>query len=589
MANENIALQQPNFCWGPQLGTMCTIDTTNVSTVLRVKDTSGGTIVDYSLTSNIINELIAFEYVGPTNLSGIVDGLTFITVEKVNNSQCLIKRWETQTMFSQLYLKEQVIKYSTGHNYYDIVAAAIEYYSRSFTAANAGASGPLAQAQYLEMDSVDALKLGTRLFLGPSTDPDNPGATEVVHVSSVVMHVGVYRVYLTSPVQNQYKIGNTISLYTHLYLYSKQAFGGSLDSGTIYKLDAYSWNKIEADTEEIYGRITAARWCPMIRGLASVVGSSALFIRPYESYSNWRSLFLKNYEQDNATPYGVYDILFSGYSIYKLQNKTTLRDDNGNKQTFNWSTYNYQEDTLLPYSDSINMWMNRSILINYLQSETINIQVRDQYNVSLRDVNVNLYIEPGDIGASFDPLSGYGVTDMNGRLAIQYISGSSYEGHTKVTGKADKSSTSTGSEFIWNSNNFISKLEYAEGLGLSTKAEVESLNSLKQIGLWYENYRDWKRDVNISPLPTISGVQKEYTDWFKPDVWLVQKSYFTCFFVSFCRVFISSLPLFSSISNTTTFALNSAHTLEKALPNKPAPPEIITVLSVKLDIYYAPT
>jgi hypothetical protein len=327
MANENIALQQPNFCWGPQLGTMCTIDTTNVNTVLRVKDTSGSTIVDYSLTSNIINELIAFEYVGPTNLSGIVDGLTFITVEKVSNSQCLIKRWETQTMFSQLYLKEQVIKYSTGDNYYDVVAAAIEYYSRSFTVANAGASGPLAQAQYLEMDSVDDLKLGTRLFLGPSTDPDNPGATEVVHVSSVVMHVGVYRVYLTSPVQNQYKIGNMISLYTHLYLYSKQAFGGSLNSGTIYKLDAYSWNKIEADTEEIYGRVTAARWCTIIRGLASVVGSSALFIRPYESYSNWRSLFLKNYAQDNATSYGVYDILFSGYSVYKLQNKTTLRDD----------------------------------------------------------------------------------------------------------------------------------------------------------------------------------------------------------------------------------------------------------------------
>lgn len=521
MANENIEIQQPNFCFGPQLGTMCTVDMTNINTVLRVKDTSGGTIVDYSFTSNITNELLGLEYVGPTNLSGMVDGLSFFTVERVSSSNCIIKRWETQTMFRQLYLKEQIIKYSTGNNYYDANSFAIEYYNRVFTVANAGASGPVGLAQYIEMDNVFGIKLGTKLFLGPSTDPDNPGATEVVNVSSVVLYGGEYRVYLTSPVQNQYKIGDSISLYLYLYLYSKQAYGGSYDSGTVYKFDAYSWNKIEADSKDIYKRVTAARWCSMVRGIASVVGSNMLFIRPYESYSNWRSLFLKNYSANNTDSYEVYDVIFKDYSIYKLQDKTTLRDDEGNKQTFTWSAYNYQEDTLLPYSDSINMYIDRSILIGYSQYEAINIQVRDQYNVSLRDVNVNLYIEPGDIGASFDPLSGYGVTDTNGRLTIYYSSGTNYEGHTLINGKADKSSTATGSEFIWNSNNFVSKLNYTEGGSLSTKAEFESTNSLKQIGLWYEDYREWKRSLSLLP----DG--KSSPDWFKPDVWLVQKSFFT--------------------------------------------------------------
>ena len=521
MANENIEIQQPNFCFGPQVGTMCTIDTTNVNTVLRVKSTSGGTIVDYSFTSNIINELLGVEYIGPTNLSGMVDDLTFFTVERINSSNCIIKRWETQTIFNQMYLKEQIVKYSIGNNYYDANSFAIEYYNRVFTSANAGASGPVGLAQYLEMDSVFGIKLGTRLFLGPSTDPDNFGATEVVHVSSVVMYAGGYRVYLTSPVQNQYKIGDQISLYLYLYLYSKQAYGGSYDSGTDYKFDAYSWNKIEADSKDIYKRVTTARWCPMVRGVASVVGSNMLFIRPYESYSNWRSLFLKNYSANNTDSYEVYDVIFKDYSVYKLQDKTTLRDDEGNKQTFTWDAYNYQEDTLLPYSDSINMWIDRSILIGYLQYEAINIQVRDQYNVSLRDVNVNLYIEPGDIGASFDPLSGYGVTDINGRLTIYYSSGSSYEGHTLINGKADKSSTSTGSEFVWNSNNFVSKLYYDEDISLSTKTSIASSNSLKQIGLWYEDYREWKRNLSLLP----DG--KSSPDWFKPDVWVVQKSFFT--------------------------------------------------------------
>ena len=527
MAHENIAIQQPNFCNGPQLGTICTIDMTNMNTVLRVKDTSGSTIVDYSLTSNIINELIGLEYVGPTTLSSIVDGLTFFTVEKINNSKCIIKRWETETMFNQLYFKEQIIKYSTGNNYYDIIAFAVEYYDRSFTAANAGASGPLILAQYLKMSNVDGLQLGTKLFLGPSSDPDNLGVTEVVYVSSVVMYGDEYRVYLTSPIQNQYKIGDSISLYTHFYLYSKIAYGGDVNKGTIYKFNAYSWNKIEADSKDIYKRVTAARWCPIIRGIASIVGTNMLFIRPYESYSNWRSLFLKNYEEDNITFYEVYDVIFDSYSIYRLQDKTTLRDDVGSKQTFEWDTYNYQSDTLLPYSDNINIWMNKSILLSYWQYEEINIQVRDQYHISLRDVNVNLYIDSGDVGATFNPLSGYGVTDINGKLIIGYLSGTSYEGHTLIKSKADKSSTSTGSEFVWNANSFISKLDYDESMGLITKVEVESTNSVKQLKEWFEEYRNWKKNPLISPLPTISGVQKNYLDWFKPDVWVIQKSYFT--------------------------------------------------------------
>ena len=401
------------------------------------------------------------------------------------------------------------------------MALAIEYYNRSFTADNAGASGPLPLAQYLEMSNVDGLQLGTRLFLGPSSDPDNLEATEVVHVSSVVWYATEYRVYLKSPVQNQYKIGDSISLYTHFYLYSQIAYGGSLDSGTIYKFNAYSWNKVEADSKGIYKRVTAARWCPTIRGIASIIGSNMLFIRPYESYSNWRSLFLKNYEYDTTTFYEVYDVIFKDYSIYKLQDKTTLRGDTGSKQTFNWDTYNYQEDTLFPYSDSINMWMSRSILMSYWQYEAINIQVRDQYHISLRDVNVNLYIEPGDIGAILDPLDGYGITDVNGKLVIHYLSGTSYEGHTVVKGRADKSSTSTGSEFVWNSNSFISKLSYDEGMGLITKVEVESTNSVKQIGEWFEEYRGWKRSKHSVP----DG--KSVIDWYKPDVWLIQRSYFT--------------------------------------------------------------
>ena len=56
MAHENIQISQPNLCMGPQTGTLCTIDTTNPTTVLKVKDTGGSTIIDLTLSSNIIND-----------------------------------------------------------------------------------------------------------------------------------------------------------------------------------------------------------------------------------------------------------------------------------------------------------------------------------------------------------------------------------------------------------------------------------------------------------------------------------------------------------------------------------------------------
>ena len=520
MAHENINIQYPNFCLGPQLGTICTIDTTNLTTVLRIKNMAGGLIVDYTLSSNIINELVGVEYVGPSDLSEIIDGLTFFTVEKINTSKCIIKRWETRTTYSQLYLKEQIIKTSTGNDYYDIIAFAIEYYNRALIVANAGNSGPVQSALCIELNSVDNIGPGTRLLMGPSTDYDNVGATEVVYVSSVVAYSEGYRVNLTSPVQNQYIIGDPVHFYSNFYLCSSVGYAGEVTKGTIYKFDAYSWNKIQADSKNIYKRVTAAKWCPFVQGIATIVNTNILFIRPYDSYSNWRSLFLKNYKDDKITMFNVYDIIFKGYSFYKLQEMVTIRYDGGGAQTFTWDNYNYQEDTLLPYTDSINMWMSRSVLIGYLQSETINIQVRDQYNVGLRAVNINLYIDSGDtIGASFDPSNGYGITDINGKLTINYSSGTVYEGHTVIKGKADKSSTSTGSELVWTSNNFISKLSYNEGTSLFTEVEVEGENSLRVFGLWFEEYRGWKRGTGLP-------VGKVDPDWFKPDVWLVLKSIF---------------------------------------------------------------
>ena len=92
MALENIQITYPNFCLGMQAGTFATINTAGASHIFRVKNAAGATIKDYTLSSNLTNDLKALEYVGPLDHTGAIDGATFFTLEKVSTSQCKIKR-----------------------------------------------------------------------------------------------------------------------------------------------------------------------------------------------------------------------------------------------------------------------------------------------------------------------------------------------------------------------------------------------------------------------------------------------------------------------------------------------------------------
>lgn len=485
MAYENIRLQQGNFCRGPQVGTICSIDTTNPQTILKIKNTAGSTIVDYTLSSNIITENPRIEYVGPYNLNGIISGLTFFTFEKVNNSSCMIKRWETRSSYNELLLKEQVVKYTSGDNRYNAIDFAVEYYHRVFTKPNE-------YYNYLVMNNTFNIKSGTKLFIGPSNDPDNLGATENVTVSHIATINNETRVYLTSSIKNQYIAGDSISFYTHVYIYSSEGYAGDLNKGTLFKLDAYNWSVVSIDTKSFYKRVNASRWCPTVGAIASIISTNLLFVRPYDSYLNWRSMFLNNVTSQGDTVFPVYDLIFDNYSIYKLQKMMTLREDSGNKSTISWEEYNFHADTLLPYTNSIVIWSNKSILTGYGKYVDIYTQVRDQFHVGLRDIDLEFY-KQGDNGAKFTPLDGKVTSDINGRALVGYTSGSTYKGHTEITVKAGGSSSSTGSEYVWTSNNIISYPDFdvIETVLYLLKEKEGNYKNLKQIlTTFYKNVEE---------------------------------------------------------------------------------------------------
>lgn len=448
MSYENIQILHPNFCIGPQTGTICTIDTTNPQTVMRVKSTAGSTVIDLSLSSNIINSNIRLEYAGPRNISELKDNLTFFTFEKVSDSSCIIKRWQTRILTRELLLKETIVKISSGEEKYNVIDFAVEYYNRKFIKPNE-------YYNYIDIDNIENIKNNTKLFIGPSTDTTNSGATETATVSHIINYINGKRIYLTAPLKYQYAANDPVTFYSHVYVFSSDGYAADNTKGTLFKLDAYSWNTVQTETSAIYKRVTSSRWCPVVNGIAAVINTNILFIKPYDCYQNWRSLFMNNVENDRNTIFKVFDICFDNYTIYKLQKVATIRYDSGERYTFAWEHYNYQTDTLLPYSNSIATWSDKSILAGYYINTDIKLQVRDQYHVGLRDVYVNFY-KSGDPNALFDPLDGSLITDTNGEASINYRSGISYDGHTVITTRVTGTSLSTGSGYTWASNNIIS-------------------------------------------------------------------------------------------------------------------------------------
>jgi len=477
MAEENIQMDDGNFCIGMQAGTFATIDLSDQA--LKIKNLTGDQIALYTLSSNITNTLLSLTYVGPIEYSGSIDTATFFTLEKVSSTQCQIKRWELDTTGVTLDLKSTITKTTGGAYYYDAKGMAVEYYRRTFDVQNPGG------INYLDINSASRISSGMILFLGPSSDLDNLGAVEYVTVDYVV---GA-RVYFTSNIVNQYVDGDDITFYKNLYLVSRIGYAGDTSKGTMFKLNPSTGSVLETDNKGFYQGISACKWSTYVEAVACVSSTNMLFVRPYDYYQNWKSMFLNNVESNEATVFTVYDVEFDDYEVYKLMRKVTLRNDSGVKTTYSWATYNYRQDTLLPYTNSIDMYTTRAMMIGDADTTVLEIQVRDQFGVGLLNVETDVDVASGDSGVVLDPIDGKVTTDADGYADVGYTSGNTYEGMTRLTIKSAGGFTGHGSQYVWNSIYIRSEQDSAIDIKLFQKGGVSSDASIiRQIASQVQNF-----------------------------------------------------------------------------------------------------
>lgn len=442
MAQENIQIDNPNFCLGPIAGTFCSVDTSTVSTIVQMKNSTGALLNELFLSSNTVNEFIGMEYVGPKHLNDIYDNLPFFTLEKYSDTTCVISMWRLHKGTSKLNLKKKFTYYDSGNFRYDAISFSAEHHEYIL------ASHAPERHSAFDLSSVSFIKEGTELLIGPSSSSLNYGATEYITVS----HIAGKTININESLRYRYLENDPISFCNHIYLFSNVGYGGSQNRGTIYKINARDGKIINYDTDGLYKKVSATRWCTATTSIASILENNVVFIKPYDSYQNWRSMYLGNFIEADLENIPVYDIVFDNYDVYKLMTKTILKNDAGEQEVYEWDKYNFSKTTLLPFTNNISIETDKRSLIGKNERTTLNVKITDQYGVGLRDVNVRFYLddaEEHDAYAIFDPATAYKVTDINGRTTIDYISGDEYDGITAIRVKADKGSPYSGSEWVW--------------------------------------------------------------------------------------------------------------------------------------------
>ena len=453
MAYENVKFAYNNFCIAPTAGNFCSVDTTNVNALLRFKNSSGDDITSYTFNPNISQgtEIKSLEYSGPKTSLAVAqlgNELPFFTLEHNSSTQCTIRRWKLSTTNARLELDKTIVKSTAGSYYFDCYDMAIEYYHTEFDGATATGTG------YITVDSVGKMEVGDKLLLGPSSDMDNQYAFEWVEITSI----NGSDVYITAsgvvPPQNEYDNANPITYYKNIFLFSDIGQNNDSTKGSLYKIDPNDGSVLSVQDGGLYADVRSSAWSSAYQCVGMIKGSNLLYIDPNDNYEVKKSHALTNIEDDDATIIPIYDLIFDSTTIYRLQQKTTLRDDSGDKTTTDWTTYNYHRDTTSPYTKSISLAVDPDGIVINNDQVTITAVVRDQFGVGLLSQDVYFEKSGGDPNGNFDPNTPAMVTtNASGIATIIYdvgdydISGTNAEVNIKA--KTDGASTLTGSQYVW--------------------------------------------------------------------------------------------------------------------------------------------
>ncbi len=482
MAYENVRFNFNNFCIGALVDTYCSIDTTNVTAVMQVKTNTGQSQGNYDLTPTITQgvSVNSLEYIGPRGTSTHADGMPFWTLERDSSTQCTIKQWELNDTLNRLDWIKTITKNTGGGYYYNCYDMSVEYYQTGFDGATNLNEGKI------KVLSTTNISSGDTLYLGPSTHSSYTGDFEIVEVTSISGSYAYITASGTTPPDSIYLDGDTISFAKNIFLFSDSSSSGS--KGSLIKLDL-DGNVVDSQEDGVYYGVRASAFGWAYPGTIGFVKGRNILYLDISDYRIEKSAALTNYRADKVTTISVYDIALKSTSIYRLQDRTMRREDDGSKTNYTWGTYNFHQDGVIQYTDTVTMWAEPAVLGNQ-DNTTIYALVRNQYGNVLSGKVVYFDKTSGDAQGSFDDPNKQGTTNASGITQIGYTSGW-YDGgivddccdDIYITGYTDGSNVFTGSQYVWDAveltlyKKFIADLVYM----VQKENEISSTSVLEQI------------------------------------------------------------------------------------------------------------
>ena len=502
MSYENIRINDPVFCVGPQIGGYYTLAPTETSCVVYVKNNEGTIVDTYSLSPldgldyEVSGAIKDFIYIGPINQSSPADGLTFYTLESIEYVNCescgeplrvelirdhllshcpvcgnyspsvlysnyklfyfksYIKKWLMDVNSKTLILYSTIEKISDTEYNYEASSLVIETLETTLSTAIEPSK------EYVNLTTTSGIEKYDEVMIGPSNHSYSYNKIEYANVHSV----DEYKIEITTiegylPTKNYYMADDGVVIIKGMYLickckYVPEEIGTNefifhrFDEGFLYKLDYKNYGSmLEVNKSNIYNYSGPSVWDLSYKTIDVVHSTQLLFIDPHYNYMCIKSMQLFNhYENDILT---IYDMDIVGTTLYMLQRKITKRDDYGDTFLFSWATYNYAVESLLPSTNSISIIVDD---YNLTQNQVVNIRaiVKDQFAATLVNKDVEFYKEKA-LGL-FEPVDGTGVTDGNGivDLTFHLISptvNEELEIKVRVTGGG----THLGSGYVWDS------------------------------------------------------------------------------------------------------------------------------------------
>ena len=482
MAYENIQFKYSNFCIAPITDTYGSIDTTNATAVLQIRNSSGivQTNFDVNPTFSQGFSISDIKYVGPRSVTAYKDYMPFFTLEHNSSTQCTVKRWDLNDTDNRLDLAETFTFSNTGSYRFNCYTMSVEHYATSFMQATATGTGVIR----INSTFRDKIEVGDTLYLGPSANTGNPGAFELVEVTSIdtsYFYIDSITSSGTTAPLNQYNSNDAINFYKDIFLFSDTGLDDDTSVGTLYKINGRTGTVKETHESGLYNAVRASTWGLPYGNTIAFIKNSNLFYVDKDDYEVKKSAALNNVKSDETTVIPCYSLEVTTNTIYRLQNQTVRRDDNGNLANYSWSSYNYQPDGVFPYVDSISLWTEPSWLHNE-EATILYALVRDQYGSVVPNQTVYFERESGDTSGSFGDPSKEDTTSSGGLASIGYTAGWSDPNVADsccdtivFSVYTDGSNTYTGSQYVWGFNNVL---------------------------LWYKFIR---AGIEIECLPTTSG------------------------------------------------------------------------------------